>query len=71
MNQIHVIERAFQIADENRACLKISDLQEALAREGYTLNDFTHLDGWTIREQLRARMRARAEARPELRTAPA
>lgn len=61
MNQTHVIERAFQIADENRACLKIGDLQEALAREGYTITDLMHLEGWTIREQLRARMRARNE----------
>lgn len=61
MNQTHVIERAFQIADGNRACLKISDLHEALAREGYTINDLMHLEGWTIREQLRARMKRRDE----------
>ncbi|WP_312146401.1 hypothetical protein [Brevundimonas sp.] len=59
MNQTHVIERAFQIADENRACLKISDLHEALGREGYTTTDMMHLQGWSIREQLRARMKAR------------
>ena len=60
MNQIHVIERAFQISDENRACIKISDLHEALVREGYTITDLMHLQGWTIREQLRTRMKARA-----------
>ncbi|MGH7021517.1 MAG: hypothetical protein ACREEY_16680 [Brevundimonas sp.] len=59
MNQTHVIERAFQIADEDHACLKIGDLHEALSREGYTTNDFMHLQGWSIREQLRARMKAR------------
>ncbi len=71
MNQIHVIERAFQIADENRACIKISDLHEALVREGYTITDLMHLQGWTIREQLRSRMKARAAARPGLCTATA
>lgn len=71
MNQIHVIERAFQIADENHACIKISDLHEALVREGYTITDLMHLQGWTIREQLRTRMKARAAARPGLCTATA
>jgi hypothetical protein len=71
MNQIHVIERAFQIADENRACITISDLHEALVREGYTITDLMHLQGWSIREQLRTRMKARAAARPGLRTATA
>jgi hypothetical protein len=61
MNQIHVIERAFQIAAENCACRKISDLQEALVREGYTINDLMHLQGLTIREQLRVRMKTRAK----------
>ncbi|MNS24337.1 hypothetical protein D3C72_561770 [compost metagenome] len=61
MNQTHVIERAFQLADESRACLRITDLYEALAREGYTTNDLMHLHGWSIREQLRARMRTRAK----------
>jgi len=71
MNQIHVVERAFQIADENRACIKISDLHEALAREGYTITDLMHLQGWSIREQLRTRMKTRAPAGRGGRTAAA
>ncbi|MBB4797441.1 hypothetical protein HNP32_001165 [Brevundimonas bullata] len=71
MNQTHVIERAFQIADENRACLKISDLHEALAREGYTITDLMHLQGWSIREQLRTRMRTRGATSARLQTATA
>ena len=59
MNQTHVIERAFEIAEQNQACLKVSDVREALAREGYTISDLMHLEGWNIREQLRRRIRAR------------
>ncbi|MCO8018567.1 hypothetical protein NI456_06800 [Brevundimonas diminuta] len=59
MNQTHVIERAFEIAEQDHACLKVSDVREALAREGYTISDLMHLEGWSIREQLRRRMRAR------------
>ena len=69
MNQIHVIERVFQIADEHRACLRISDLCEALGREGYTTKDMMHLEGWSIREQLRARMKARDAAAGALKPA--
>jgi hypothetical protein len=71
MNQTHVIERAFQIADKNHACLKIGDLQEALAREGYTANDMMHLEGWSIREQLRARMKGRETTGRRMRVASA
>ncbi|MBD7940020.1 hypothetical protein [Brevundimonas guildfordensis] len=59
MNQTHVIERAFEIAERNHACLKVSDVRDALAREGYTINDLMHLEGWSIREQLKRRMTAR------------
>ena len=59
MNQTHVIQRAFEIAERNHACLKVSDVREALAREGYSINDLMHLEGWSIREQLRGRMKAR------------
>jgi hypothetical protein len=69
MNQTHVIERAFQIADKNHACLKINDLHEALAREGYTITDLMHLQGWSIREQLRTRMKARGAASARQQTA--
>lgn len=59
MNQTHVIERAFEIAEREHACLKVSDVREALSREGYTISDLMHLEGWSIREQLRRRMKAR------------
>lgn len=59
MNQTHVIERAFQLAQESRACLKVADIYQALAGEGYTISDLIHLEGWSIREQLRARIRAK------------
>jgi hypothetical protein len=48
MNQTHVIERAFEIAERDHACLKVSDVREALTWEG-----------WSIREQLRRRIKAR------------
>ncbi len=62
MTQIHIIERAFQLADQS-GHETFNDIRIALTAEGYGRAVLTHLDGVSIRQQLRARIAARpAEA---------
>ncbi|AYG96019.1 hypothetical protein D8I30_13155 [Brevundimonas naejangsanensis] len=55
----HIVERAFQIAESDPACLKVGDITAALAIEGYGSIDRFHLDGNVIRAQLRKRIALR------------
>jgi hypothetical protein len=60
MSPIHVVERAFQMADDP----KIGSLRHilaALSQEAYGPAVFAHLDGPVIRQQLRARIQARLD----------
>ncbi len=59
---MHIVQRAFEIADSDRACLKVSDILQALFQEGYGTGGRVHFEGNAIRTQLRTRIEKRIAA---------
>lgn len=47
----HVLERAFELASSGQ-CRSKKEVAQALSKEGYTMDDLSHLSGRLISEQI-------------------
>lgn len=61
MPTVHIIERAFQMADDP-LFVSFGDIRAGLAAEGYGAAVMSHLDGESIRRQLRGRIARKTAA---------
>jgi len=58
MHQVHIVERAFQMADDPDYA-SVQEICQGLSKERYGQAALAHLDGTEIRRQLRSRIASR------------